>query len=107
MNKKTTRPKKPTKAEIERTQQLKQEIYGIFQEVSNMHLKNVAGRENSFTNRLNAIENMGMPENPLQEIKTAISQIRYKQHQQQRAIEGLLQFFNTTKQFFEPEPENK
>lgn len=98
-------PKNPTKTELARTEQLKQEIYTIFHEAANQYYKMMEKRDETLQNRLNAIELMGMPENPLQEIKTAISQIRYSQHQLKKGFIELLSFFNMSKDMFnEVEP---
>lgn len=107
MKKTPTRPNKPTKAEIERTNALRHEIFSIFQEVANQYYSMMEKRDQTLQGRLSAIEATGVPENTLGEINRSISSIRYKQNQLQRAMEGLLQFSNITKQLFEPEPENK
>ena len=96
----TVKAKKPTKAEQLRTEKLRQEIFSIFQETAQQYFKMMESRDNTLQKRLNDIENMGIPENQIQEIKTLISGIRHKQNQMEKGFRELLSFFNITKEFF-------
>lgn len=97
--------KKITTKSIARKNAIREEIYEILRHESHKVFAANMQREDNLTKRLSSVETAGIPQNELEFIKTAVSQIRYKQHQQQRAMEGLLQFFNITKNFFEePKP---
>lgn len=96
----TTKTKKPTKAELLRTEKLRQEIFSIFQETAHQYFKMMESRDDVLQKRLNSIEQIGVPENPIQEIKTLISGIRHKQHLMEKGFRELLSFFNISQEFF-------
>lgn len=83
-----------------RQQQIREEVYSILHEEAFKRYKSINEREDNVSKRLSTLEQTGLPDQALGEIKTAISQIRYMQNQQQRAMQGLLNFFNITKDFF-------
>jgi hypothetical protein len=101
-------PKKPSVKKLNRQAQLKDEIYGILHKEAHNWFSFIQTREDSLQNRLNAIEQAGIPAGTLEEVKRLISKIEYRQRQQQKAMEGLLSFFNITKDFFsEPQQTEK
>ena len=113
VKKKTARVKSTTKKDNLLGGKIREQVYLILAKESFEAFRTVRNSSestfNTLTERLNAVEQAGIPKNTLEELKGLISRISYKQHQQQRAIEGLLQFFNITKNFFEEykEPSNE
>lgn len=99
-----TRRKGPNVRSAQRKNKIRDEVYEILRHEAHKIFvaKNLS--EDGLAKRINALESAGVPQSELDFIKTAISQIRYKQYQMQKAMEGLLQFFNVTKQFFEDKP---
>jgi sensor c-di-GMP phosphodiesterase-like protein len=106
----TTRPRRPSAKTTNRQLQLKNEIYAILHKEAHDWFSFLQTREDNLQNRLNAMEKAGVPSGALEEIKSLVSRIEYRQRQQQKAMEGLLSFLNITKDFFSEPPvqtENK
>lgn len=93
--------KKMPIAEIRRQDALVMHIKGIIQKEAFDAFKTSNDREDAISKRLSSLERTGMPQNELEFIKKSISEIKYMQSQQKRALEEFLKFFNITKSFFE------
>lgn len=92
--------KKVTKATISRQQEIRREIYKILQEEAHDTLVAVRQREDNFTKRLISIENTGVPQGTLEEIKSMVSQTKYVVNKQTAAIEALLKMFKVSAELF-------
>jgi len=95
-----TEIKRPNKRTVARRQALTGEIADIIQIEVRRQLDFLRSRDNTLQDRLSTIEKQGVPEGVLEEIYKAMSQIRYAQRKQNDAIEGMLKFFNVSKEFF-------
>lgn len=91
--------KRITKATLNRREQIQDDIYKIL-------IKEVKGvfdfinkRDESLVNRLNDMEQNGVPKNTLEDINRKLSALEYNQRRLIKANESLLQFFNITKDF--------